>query len=79
LEPFLPDPSKRIPKKNSKKIKKIKKNNPGFISSQNGTGEGEKERKNISHSEPLLPNLSWRIPNKIEKKNLKTNPGFISS
>jgi len=69
-EPFLPVTSKRISKKNSKKIYKIKKQNPSFISSQNRVGPAEKERKKFSHSErftqPELENSQ-----KNSKKNSK--------
>ena len=40
LEPFLPDPSQRIPKKIEKKIQK---HHLGFISSRNGLGKEKKE------------------------------------
>jgi len=43
-EPFLPNPSYRVPKK----ISKIKKDHLGFISSRKGSGQAEKERKKIS-------------------------------
>jgi len=51
----FPDPSLRIAKK---KYHKIKKHHPGFISSKNGSGQADKERKFISHLEPFLPNPS---------------------
>ena len=45
--PFLLDPGKKIPKKNSRKIQKIKKVNSRVISIRNGLREVEKERKKI--------------------------------
>ena len=44
-------------KKNSKKIQKIKKYHYGFISSQNGSGKAEKERKKNYRSDKFLPDL----------------------
>ena len=43
--PFLPDSLQKIPKKQQKKLKNIKKNHYAFISSQNRLKEDEKERK----------------------------------
>ena len=40
-------PGKKIPKKNSKKIQKIKKQHSDIIFSQNGTGSAEKKTKKI--------------------------------
>ena len=42
---FIPDPGKKIPKKKSEKIQKIKKPISGNISSQNGMRQAEKGRK----------------------------------
>ena len=42
-------------KKNSKKIEKFKKHHYDFISSQNGSGEAEKERKKNYRSDQFLP------------------------
>ena len=41
-------------KKNSNKIQKIKKHPNGFISSQNGSGEAEKEKKKNYRSDRCL-------------------------
>ena len=43
--PFILGPGKKIPKKNSKKIQKIKKPHADIIFSQNGIGSAEKKRK----------------------------------
>ena len=43
--PFLRNAYQKIPKKNGKKIEKLKKNHYGFISSQNRFEKAEKERK----------------------------------
>ena len=43
--PFLPDAKQKIPKKNSKKIQKVKKYHYGFLSSQNRFEKTEKEGK----------------------------------
>ena len=43
--PFLPDAKLKIPKKNSKKIKKVKKYHYGFISSQKSIGKGGERDK----------------------------------
>ena len=40
---FLPDPLKRIPKKQEKNSKKLKKHHYGFFSSQNKLENTEKE------------------------------------
>ena len=55
-------------KKNRKKIKKIKKHYYDFISSQNGSGEAEKERKKklSIRSVPTQPGIE--NSNKIAKK-----------
>ena len=45
--PFILGPGKKIPKKNSKKIQKIKKPLSDIIYSQNGTGSADKKRKKI--------------------------------
>ena len=42
-------------KKKGKKIQKIKKHPSGFISSQNRSGQVEKERKKNLSFRPLLP------------------------
>ena len=45
--PFILDPGKKIPKKNRKKIQKIRKPLPGVIFSQNGMRYAEKEDTNF--------------------------------
>ena len=45
FDPFLPDGQQKIPKKNARKLKNLKKNHYGFISSQNRLEKAEKERK----------------------------------
>ena len=42
---FQPDAKQKIPKKNSKKIQKVKKYHYGFLSSQNRFEKAEKDRK----------------------------------
>ena len=44
-DPFNHDPEWGIPKKKARKMQKIKKHYYDFFSSQNGSGEAEKERK----------------------------------
>ena len=73
--PFILDPSKKIPKKIAKKLKKLKKPLSDIIFCQNGMREAEKEKKEI-----LLPNSvhtrlgqenSEQVANKLKKlKNL---------
>ena len=69
-------------KKNRKKIKKIKKHYYDFISSQNGSGEAEKERKKklSIRSVPTQPGIenSNKIAKKL-KKIKKHHYGFFSS
>jgi len=59
--------------------KKIQKNYLGFISSWNRLGHDEKKRKKISRSEPLLPDLSLRIPKKIAQKFKKLKNSIMAS
>ena len=42
---FVPNPSKKIPKRIAEKLKKIKKITFGIISIQNGLSEADKGRK----------------------------------
>ncbi|MCF0311850.1 hypothetical protein L0F76_13905, partial [Staphylococcus aureus] len=49
-------------------IQKIKKHHSGIISSENGSGQAEKERERNSRSGPFLPEQNERIPKKIAKK-----------
>ena len=51
-------------KKKRKKFQKIKKHHYGFISSQNGLGDAEKERKKNYCFDQFLPNPEQRIPKK---------------
>ena len=55
-------------KKNSSKIKKIKKHHSSFISSQIGLGKDEKVSKKKLSFQSFHPNLESRIPKKIAKK-----------
>ena len=49
-----------------KKNQKIKKHPNGFISSQNGSGEAEKGKKNY-RSDQFLPHPEQRIPKQQQK------------
>ena len=62
---FILGPGKKITKKNSKKIQKIKKPLSGIIFSQNGRRSDENERKKI-----LVPNSVHTWPGEVnsEKK-----------
>ena len=51
---FLANPEYKIPKKNSKKIQKIKKHQYCFFSSQN-LAKVENVKKKNSHSDPFQP------------------------
>ena len=53
----------------------MKKHHSGFISSRNGSGQVEKQRKINFRSEPFLSNPSSRIQKNYQKnsKNLKTS------
>ena len=62
------DPGKKIPKKNSEKIQKIKKLLSGNIFSQNGMRKAEKQRKKCYSRIPFKLNPGKKIPKKIEKK-----------
>ena len=66
---FVPtQPGLENSKKNCKKIQKIKKNNSGIISIQNGMRLAEKERKKFYSRIPFLPAPGKKIPKKILKK-----------
>ena len=69
--PFTLDPGNKIPKKNRKKIKKIKKPISGVIFSQNGMRQAEKERKKIQNRIPFILNQGKKIPKKNRKKKSK--------
>ena len=69
--PFILDPGKEIPKKNSKKIQKITKSHPGIIFSQNGDEIGRKSENKILvpsavHTRPGQEN-SEKNSKKIQK------------
>ena len=63
-------------KKNSKKIQKIKKQQYGFFSSQNGTGEAENERKSKFPYWTIPIGPGKRNSRKIAKK-LKMSLRFL--
>ena len=63
--PFILDPGKRIPKKNRKKIEKIKKPLSDITLSQNGMRQAEKEKK-----KNLLPNF---VQTRLGKDNSEKN------
>ena len=48
-------------KNKCKKILKIKKHHPGFISRRNGSGQAKKSRKKKFHSYPFKPDPSYKI------------------
>ena len=65
--PFILDPGKKIPKKISKKLKKLKKPLSDIIFFQNGMRQAEKEKKKI-----LLPNsVRTRLGLENSEKNDK--------
>ena len=66
--PFILDPGKKIPKKNSKEIQKIIKPLPGIIFTQNGTRKAEKVKTNFYSRIPFILDLGKKIPKKIVKK-----------
>ena len=66
-----PRPGQENSKKNSKKIRKIKKPLTGISFSHNGMKLAEKERKKFNTRIPFLIDPGKRIPKKIEKKNQK--------
>ena len=74
-ENYRSDPSYSIKnrkfrkKKKSKKIEKIDMHNSGFISSQNRSGQVEKERKKFIA--PILPTRPWIENSKKIAKKLK--------
>ena len=75
--PFKPDPGKKIPKKFSKKIQKIKKPLSGIISCQNGMRQAEKGRKKFQARIPLILDPSKKIPKNIAKKIKKPLSGIM--
>ena len=62
--PFLLDPGKKIPKKNSKKIQKIIKPLPGIIFSQNGRRQAEKVKTKFYCRIPFILDPGKKIPKK---------------
>ena len=66
---FLLDPELRIPKIMQKILKIKKRNNYGFFSSQNRTGEVENVRKKNSHSDPFQPDPEQGILEKQQKNS----------
>ena len=66
--PILPTrPRIENSKKNSKKIQKIKMHNSGLISSQNGSGPVEKERKKNNCSDPSCSTQNRKFQKKGQK------------
>ncbi|MDM1279370.1 hypothetical protein HXZ65_14150, partial [Acinetobacter indicus] len=57
--------------KNSKKIQKLIKHYSGNISSQNGSGQAEREGERNYRSGPFVPDPNERLPKKIAKKSKK--------
>ena len=66
--PFILDPGKKIPKKNSKKIQKIIKLIPGIIFSQNGSRYTEKVKTKFYSRISFILDPGKKIPKKIVKK-----------
>ena len=65
---FLSNLEYKIPKKNSKKIQKIKKHQYCFFSSQN-LAKVENVKKKNSHSDPFQPDPKQGIPEKQQKNS----------
>ena len=74
--PFLLEAGKKIPKKNSKEIQKIKQVNSGIISIQKGLREAEKEKKIYQSRIPFVSDPGKKIPKKIAKKYKKSKKLF---
>ena len=66
--PFILDPGKKIPKKNSKKIQKIIKPLPGIIFSGIGMRQTEKVKTKFHSRIPFILDPGKKIPKKIAKK-----------
>ena len=62
--PFVLDPGKKIPKKNSKKIQKIIKCLPGIIFSQNRMRSAEKVKTKFYSRIPFIHDPGKKIPKK---------------
>ena len=66
--PFKLDPSKKIPKKKSKKIQKIIKPLPGIIFSPIGMTKAKKEKTKFYSRIPFILDPGKKILKKIVKK-----------
>ena len=66
--PFLLDPGKKIPKKNSKKIQKIIKPLPDIIFGPNGTRSAKKVKTKFYSRIPFIFDPGKKIPKKTVKK-----------
>ena len=62
--PFILELGKKIPKKNFKKIQKIRKPLPGIIFSQNGTRLAEKVKTKFYFRIPFILDPGKKIPKK---------------
>ena len=69
--PLILDPGKKIPKKNSKKIQKIRKPLPGIIFSQNETRFAEKVKTKFYFRIPFILDPGKKIQKKKIAKKLK--------
>ena len=74
--PLILDPGKKIPKKKSKKIQKIKTHLSGIIFSQNGMRQTEKEKKKICPEFRLYQARARKFLKK-QKKKLKNQKNFF--
>ena len=63
---FLANPEYGIPKKNSKKIQKIKEHHYGFFSSENRMGQavGNAKKERSYRSNPFQPGPKYGFPKK---------------
>ena len=66
--PLILDPGEQIPKKNSKKIQKIKEKLFGIIFSQVGMTQAEKERKEFQTPIPLILDPGEKFPKENTKE-----------
>ena len=66
--PFILDPGKKIPKKNSKKTQKIIKPLPAIIFSPNRTRYAQKVKTKFYSRIPFILDTGKKIPKKIGKK-----------
>ena len=67
--PFILEPGKKIPKKNSKKIQKTIKPLPGIIFSENGMRQTEKMKAKFHSRIPFILDPGKKIPKKIAKNS----------